>query len=171
MGTRHEHSIFIDLVWFGGRSLEPPGAIHSRSSGLTVRMFNPTKRSYPVMACLSLSLSGCMDKPLSLDQHFQNYETLAQAVADETQRGQIVDFEETKGKMRQLMAELGVRRVRHDQNGAFVLLSGQSNIITGQFSYLYKLGDAEIDLSMHARDGVTRAHVHGRWYIEKAYFD
>jgi hypothetical protein len=112
-----------------------------------------------------------MDKPVSLDQHVQKYETLAQVVAGEIRPGQIVNYEDAQGRLRQLMSELNVRRVRHERNGAFVLLSGQSSIISGQFSYLYKLGDAETDLTVYPYDGATREHLQGPWYIEKAYFE
>jgi hypothetical protein len=129
------------------------------------------RQFYPVIAYLALLFSGCIDKPVSLDQRVQEYVTLAQVVASEVQPGQIVNYEEAQGKLRQLMSELGVRRVRHERDGTFILLSGQSNIFTGQFSYLYKIGDTEIDLSFSPNDGVEREHLHGRWYIEKAYFD
>lgn len=134
-------------------------------------MLQPIRRLYPFIVCLALLLCGCMDQPARLDQHMHKYETLAQLVVSEVQPDQSVDYAEAKGKLRQLMSDLDVHRVRHVRNGAFVMLSGQSNVITGQFSYLYKLGDGEIDLSAYAYDGITREHLQGPWYIEKAYFD
>jgi len=112
-----------------------------------------------------------MDKPANIDEHLDEYEQLAQVVAAEVGSGQIVNIEQAKGQLLRLMAKLEVRRVRHDRDGRFVLLSGQSGIFSGQFSYLYNLTGEAIDLADAPNDGIERKHIKGRWYIEKAYFD
>ena len=135
------------------------------------RMSRSLIRCDRLVACVSILLCGCVDRPASLDQHLQAYEKLAQVVAIEVQPGQIVNYEDAHGAMRRLMAELDVRRVRHERDAAFILLSGQSNIITGQFSYLYRLSDTDIELSASPDNGVKREHLKGRWYVEIDYFD
>jgi hypothetical protein len=120
---------------------------------------------------LPFILLGCMDRPANIDEHLDEYEKLAQVVASDAGSGQIVNIEQAKGQLLQLMAKLEVRRVRHDRGGKFVLLSGQAGIISGQFSYLYSLNGEAIDLAEDPNDGIERKHIKGRWYIEKAYFD
>lgn len=129
------------------------------------------RRPHLFTSCLALVLTGCMDQPVSLDKHTAEYEALALYVASEVEPGQIVNYDDAQGKLRQLMADLDVRRVRHEREGRFVLLSGQSSILTGQYSYLYWLGDEQNDLAASSNDGLEREHIRGRWYSEKRYFD
>jgi uncharacterized protein YjiK len=129
------------------------------------------RRPHLFTSCLALVLSGCMDQPVSLDQHAEEYEALALYVASEVKPGQIVNYDDAQGTLTQLMADLDVRRVRHERDGRFVLLSGKSSILTGQYSYLYRLGDEQNDLVASSNDEVEREHLLGRWYSEKRYFD
>lgn len=131
----------------------------------------PMERMILLLLCLPFYLNGCMDKPASIDEHFDEYEKLAQTVASEVNPGQIVNIEQAKGQLLQLMTRLEVRRVRHDRWEKLVSLSGQSNILTGQFSYLYILNGEAIDLAVNPNDGIERKHLKDRWYLEKAYFD
>ena len=118
-----------------------------------------------------LLLSGCTDKPRTLDENLEQYERLARLVATSIDPGIIMNLSEAEGILRKEMSELKVYRVRHEQDGSAVLLSGSSNIFTGQFSYIYRLGDSEIDMAENQTDGIERKHLHGRWYAEEASFD
>jgi hypothetical protein len=129
------------------------------------------RRLHTFFACIALVLTSCMDQPVSLEQHVEEYEAFALYVASEVKPGQIVNYDDAQGKLRQLMSDLDVRRVRHERDGSFVLLSGRSGIFIGQYSYLYRLGDEQNDFVASSNDEVEREHLLGRWYSEKRYFD
>jgi len=119
-----------------------------------------------VSAVLSFALIGCMQRPADLERNLDEYELLAVLAAQELKPGQIHNREEVTSSLSMLMSNLDIHRVRYDISGAYVALSGSSNIFVGQFSYIYKLGDKEV----HLEDGPTiqRTQITERWYSEEA---
>jgi hypothetical protein len=120
---------------------------------------------------LALNLAGCTDYPKDLDGNLERYEQLAKLVSTNVRPGQIIDRSDAEESLKTIMSDLDVSRVRHELDSSAVLLSGASNILTGQFSYLYRLGEPAIDLEKLRKEGREVNHLHGRWYSEKAYFD
>jgi len=140
---------------------------------MRLMIFSSTMTRIVLSAALTvLFLSACtMHEPADLMKNRGDYETLALTVAEKLKPGDILNRKEAEGEMHRLMRNLDVFRVRYDLAGDFISLDGRSNIITGAFSYLYRLGEADIDMMEGRTDGIERRHVDGRWYIQKAHWD